>query len=65
MVAAKTMTLTAMDLFTDPQHIVKARADFEKARGPNFKYTTRLAGRKPALRLADKSRASTTGNRTE
>ena len=49
MVAAKTMTLTAMDLFTDPQHIVKARADFEKARGPNFKYTTRLAGRKPAL----------------
>ncbi len=49
MVAAKTMTLTTMDLFTDPQHIVKARAEFDKSRGPNFKYTTRLAGRKPAL----------------
>jgi aminobenzoyl-glutamate utilization protein B len=49
MVAAKTMTLTAMDLFTDPSHIVKARAEFEKARGPNFAYHTRLAGRKPAL----------------
>ena len=49
MVAAKTMTLTTMDLFTDPQHIVKARAEFEKSRGPNFKYHTRLEGRKPAL----------------
>ena len=49
MVAAKTMTLTAMDLFTDPQHIAKARAEFDKSRGPNFKYHTRLEGRKPAL----------------
>ena len=49
MVAAKTMTLTAMDLFTDPSHIVKARAEFDKRRGPTFKYTTRLEGRRPAL----------------
>jgi aminobenzoyl-glutamate utilization protein B len=49
MVAAKTMTLTTMDLFTDPQHIAKARAEFDKSRGPNFKYHTRLEGRKPAL----------------
>ncbi len=49
MVAAKTMTLTAIDLFTDPTHIEQARAEFEKRRGPDFKYTTRLADRKPAL----------------
>jgi aminobenzoyl-glutamate utilization protein B len=43
------MTLTAMDLFTDPSHIVKAREEFEKRRGATFKYSTRLADRKPAL----------------
>lgn len=48
-VAAKTMALTAIDLMTNPSHIEKARADFEKARGPEFKYSTRLADRKPAL----------------
>ena len=48
-VAAKTMALTAMDLFTDPTHVQKARAEFDENRGPNFKYTTRLADRKPAL----------------
>jgi aminobenzoyl-glutamate utilization protein B len=49
LVAAKSMALTAMDLFTDPTHIQKARAEFDQRRGPNFKYTTRLADRKPAL----------------
>ena len=48
-VAAKTMALTAIDLMTEPAHIQKARAEFDKARGPEFKYTTRLADRKPAL----------------
>jgi aminobenzoyl-glutamate utilization protein B len=49
MVAAKSVALTAIDLFTDPSHIQKARAEFNQKRGPNFKYTTRLADRKPAL----------------
>ena len=49
MVAAKSMALTAIDLFTDPSHIQKARAEFDQKRGPDFKYTTRLADRKPAL----------------
>jgi aminobenzoyl-glutamate utilization protein B len=49
MVAAKTMALTAIDLFSDPTHIQKARAEFDRKRGPNFTYTTRLADRKPAL----------------
>jgi aminobenzoyl-glutamate utilization protein B len=49
MVAAKSMALTTMDLFTDPAHIQKARAEFDQKRGPNFVYKTRLADRKPAL----------------
>ena len=49
MVAAKTMALTAIDLFAEPRHLVEARAEFDKSRGPDFKYTTRLADRKPAL----------------
>jgi aminobenzoyl-glutamate utilization protein B len=49
MVAAKAMALTAIDLFTDPSHLTKARAEFDETRGPDFTYTTRLAGRKPAL----------------
>ncbi|MFN2447495.1 MAG: amidohydrolase [Vicinamibacterales bacterium] len=49
MVAAKTMALTTMDLFSEPSHVEKARADLERKRGPNFKYSTRLADRKPAL----------------
>lgn len=49
MVAAKAMTLTAIDLFSDPAHVQKARAEFDEKRGPDFKYVTRLADRKPAL----------------
>jgi aminobenzoyl-glutamate utilization protein B len=49
MVAAKTMALTTVDLFIDPSHIQKARAEFDQKRGPNFVYKTRLADRKPAL----------------
>jgi aminobenzoyl-glutamate utilization protein B len=43
------MALTAVDLLSNPGHIQKARAEFDKSRGPDFKYTTRLADRKPAL----------------
>ena len=49
MVAAKTMALTTVDLFSDPAHIQKARAEFDRKRGPGFVYKTRLADRKPAL----------------
>lgn len=48
-VAAKSMALTAINLFTDPAHLQKARAEFDQRRGPNFKYSTKLADRKPAL----------------
>ena len=43
------MALTTVDLFSDPSHIQKARAEFDQKRGPNFVYKTRLADRKPAL----------------
>jgi aminobenzoyl-glutamate utilization protein B len=49
MVAAKTMTLTAIDLFSDPSHIAKARAEFDRKRGANFVYTSRLGRDKPML----------------
>jgi aminobenzoyl-glutamate utilization protein B len=49
MVAAKSMALTTVDLFADPAHIQKAKAEFDQKRGPNFVYKTRLADRKPAL----------------
>jgi aminobenzoyl-glutamate utilization protein B len=48
-VAAKTMALTAIDLMTDPTHIQRAREEFNASRGADFKYSTRLADRKPAL----------------
>ena len=38
-----------VDLFTDPAHIQKAKAEFDQKRGPGFVYKTRLADRKPAL----------------
>jgi aminobenzoyl-glutamate utilization protein B len=49
MVAAKSMALTTLDLFTDPANIQKAKAEFDAKRGPGFVYKTRLADRKPAL----------------
>jgi aminobenzoyl-glutamate utilization protein B len=49
MVAAKAMALTTADLFTEPSHIQKAKAEFDQKRGPGFVYKTRLADRKPAL----------------
>jgi aminobenzoyl-glutamate utilization protein B len=49
LVAAKSMALTAVDLFSEPAHLEQARAEFDKRRGRDFKYSTRLADRKPAL----------------
>jgi aminobenzoyl-glutamate utilization protein B len=49
MIAAKTMALTATDLFTQPATLAAAKAEFEKARGADFRYTTLLGNQKPAL----------------
>ena len=52
MVAAKTMALTAIDLFTDPALINRAKEEFIKAKG-DYKYEALLGNRKPALNYRD------------
>ena len=49
LVAAKTLALTAVDLFTDPTHLEKAKEELLAAQGPNFKYVPLLGDRKPPL----------------
>jgi aminobenzoyl-glutamate utilization protein B len=49
MVAAKTLTLTAMDIFKDPSVTVKAKAELDRRRGANFKYEALTGDRKPPL----------------
>jgi aminobenzoyl-glutamate utilization protein B len=49
MVAAKTLTLTAIDLFTDKDLVAKAKAEFIEKRGADFKYIPLLGDRAPAL----------------
>lgn len=52
MVAAKTMAMTAIDLFKNPAQIAKAKAEFMAARG-EYKYEALLGDRKPALNYRD------------
>ncbi len=47
--AAKTLALTATELFENPQAIIDAKAEFDKLRGSNFKYVPMVGTRKPAL----------------
>ena len=49
MVAAKALTLTAMDLFKDPKIVEEAKSEFQKRRGTDFKYIPLLGDRPPAL----------------
>ena len=48
-VAAKALTLTAIDLYTDPELRKQARAEFDELRGPNYKYKSLLGERQPPL----------------
>jgi aminobenzoyl-glutamate utilization protein B len=52
MLAAKTMALTAIDLFTNPAIIAKATEEFRKAKG-DYQYQPLLGDRKPALNYRD------------
>ena len=49
MVAAKTIALTAIDLFLNPSIILKAKEELNQKRGSDFKYTPLLGDRKPAF----------------
>jgi aminobenzoyl-glutamate utilization protein B len=52
MVAAKTMALTAIDLFTDAALITKAKEEFKMVKG-DYQYKALLGDRKPALNYRD------------
>ena len=52
-VAAKTIALTAIDLFTSPATIAQAKAELAKQRGENFRYAPLLGDRPPALHYRD------------
>ncbi|MBT8294215.1 MAG: amidohydrolase [Eudoraea sp.] len=49
MVAAKTLTLTAIDLFTSQDLVAKSKAEFLERRGSEFVYIPLLGDRPPAL----------------
>lgn len=48
-VAAKTLALTAMDLFNNPDICDQAQAELNRRRGANFEYQALLGDRKPPL----------------
>ena len=49
MVAAKTLALTAVHLYNNPQMVQKAKEEFEEQRGADFQYSPLLGDRAPAL----------------
>ena len=48
-VAAKTLGMTAVDLFEDPSLAEKAKEELQKAQGPDFEYEPLVGDRKPPL----------------
>jgi aminobenzoyl-glutamate utilization protein B len=48
LLAAKTLALTLLDLFSDPEHVTRARAEFEQRRGER-RYESRIGQRAPPL----------------
>ncbi len=47
--AAKTLALTAADLYENPAMVQKAKAELQKAQGENYVYSPLLGDREPAL----------------
>ena len=47
--AAKALTLMAVQLYTDPALRAAAKAEFDASRGPNYVYRSLLGDRKPPL----------------
>lgn len=54
LVAAKTMALTAAELFRSPDEVAAAKAEFDKRRGAGFRYTSFIGDRKPPLDYTDR-----------
>jgi aminobenzoyl-glutamate utilization protein B len=55
MVAAKTLTLTVIDLLSDPKKIAEATAEYRQRVGPNFTYKALVGDRPPPLDYRKKS----------
>lgn len=53
LLAAKVLAMTAVDLYSDPEHIVDAKKELERRRGKDFRYKPLLGTRKPALDYRD------------
>ena len=53
MLAAKTIASSAIDLFSSPELLIKAKDELDQKRGPDFKYESLLGDRKPALNYRD------------
>ncbi|WP_276391199.1 amidohydrolase [Eudoraea chungangensis] len=49
MVAAKTLALSAIEIYKKPETLIKVREEFNERRGPDFTYTALLGDREPAL----------------
>ena len=49
MVAAKTLALSAMDYFSNPELLSKAKTELEEQQGPDYKYESLLGDREPPL----------------
>ena len=49
MLAAKVLSITAVDLFTTPTLVQQAKEEFEQRRGPDFTYRPLLGDRDPPL----------------
>ncbi|MEW5686735.1 MAG: amidohydrolase [Pseudomonadota bacterium] len=56
-VAAKTLALTAADLFLSPDVIAKAKTELDTRRGPGFTYSSMAGDRKPPLDYRKPARA--------
>ncbi len=52
MVAAKTIAFTAIDLFLNPDLIIKAKEEFKRTKG-DYEYKSLIGDRKPALNYRD------------
>jgi aminobenzoyl-glutamate utilization protein B len=48
-VASQTLALMGRELFTSPELLAAARAEFERRRGPDFQYQPMLGDRDPPL----------------
>ncbi len=48
-VASQTLALAGQELFTSPDILAKAKAEFAERRGPDFRYSALLGDRAPAL----------------